>query len=81
MFARAALSRTSAAARQLRRSDLYHFENKNGQVSFFRLNLSYAFSIFPFDVKNKKVFAVKFTAACLFASSIPVLACVWQLNK
>ncbi|KAJ9051388.1 hypothetical protein DSO57_1004801 [Entomophthora muscae] len=68
MFARAALSRTSAAARQLRRSDLYHFENKNGQH-------------FPFDVKNKKVFAVKFTAACLFASSIPVLACVWQLNK
>ncbi|KAI9295780.1 hypothetical protein K502DRAFT_364731 [Neoconidiobolus thromboides FSU 785] len=60
MIARKALSRSSLALRQVRRSDLYHFENKDG-------------SHLPFSVKNKTAFAIKFTAACTFAASLPVL--------
>ncbi|KAG0185411.1 hypothetical protein DFQ28_009381 [Apophysomyces sp. BC1034] len=67
ILARSAL-RSRANARQLARSDLYHFENGHGKN-------------FPFDTKNRTAFTIKYVAFTTLGFVFPFIGCAWQLNK
>ncbi|KXN70227.1 hypothetical protein CONCODRAFT_7261 [Conidiobolus coronatus NRRL 28638] len=63
MLTRTALSRSAALRQRLFRSDHHHWNNENGN------NL-------PFKTTNKRAFAIKYVAICVFASSLPA-----KINK
>ncbi|KAI8976458.1 cytochrome c oxidase subunit VIIc [Pilobolus umbonatus] len=65
IFARAALR---PSTRQLIRSDLYHFENSNGQ------NV-------PFNTKNRAALAIKMTLYLGAGFGAPFLGAYWQFYK
>ncbi|ORZ00161.1 cytochrome c oxidase subunit VIIc [Syncephalastrum racemosum] len=65
VFARSAL-RSRVAGRQLARSDLFHFENTNGQ------NI-------PFKTTNRVGLAVKMTLYLGLGFGAPFLGAAWQL--
>ncbi|KAI8068024.1 cytochrome c oxidase subunit VIIc [Gongronella butleri] len=60
--------RSRLAARQVMRSDLYHFENANGQ------NI-------PFSTKNRTALAIKMTLYLGAGFGAPFLGCWWQFHK
>ncbi|KAI9299598.1 cytochrome c oxidase subunit VIIc [Cunninghamella echinulata] len=67
IIARSAI-RSRLATRQVMRSDLYHFENSNGQ------NL-------PFNTKNRTGLAVKMTLYLGVGFIAPFFGCYWQFKK
>ncbi|CAO3591583.1 unnamed protein product [Absidia cylindrospora] len=67
VIARSAI-RSRLASRQVMRSDLYHFENSNGQ------NI-------PFNTKNRTGLAVKMTLYLGLGFAAPFLGAYWQFYK
>ncbi|KAL1932166.1 hypothetical protein VTP01DRAFT_9222 [Rhizomucor pusillus] len=67
VLARSAL-RSRVAAKQVMRSDLYHFENSNGQ------NL-------PFKTTNRVGLAIKMTLYLGLGFGAPFLGAAWQFHK
>ncbi|CDH60712.1 predicted protein [Lichtheimia corymbifera JMRC:FSU:9682] len=67
MLARSAM-RSRVASRQVMRSDLYHFENSNGQ------NI-------PFKTTNRVGLAVKMTLFLGLGFGAPFLGAAWQFHK
>ncbi|CDS06009.1 Putative Cytochrome c oxidase subunit VIIc [Lichtheimia ramosa] len=65
MLARSAM-RSRVATRQVMRSDLYHFENSNGQ------NI-------PFKTTNRVGLAIKMTLFLGLGFGAPFLGAAWQL--
>ncbi|CEG71602.1 hypothetical protein G6F70_007573 [Rhizopus microsporus] len=58
----------SAAARRIARSDLYHFENTNGQ------NI-------PFNTKNRAGLAIKMSLYLGLGFAAPFIGAWWQFYK
>ncbi|KAI9250571.1 cytochrome c oxidase subunit VIIc [Phascolomyces articulosus] len=67
VLARSAM-RSRVASRQVMRSDLYHFENTNGQ------NI-------PFKTTNRPALALKMVAFLGLGFAAPFLGAAWQFHK